>query len=91
MPHQEQIHADKFGVSNWKIRRGNAITSRYRDYTIDKLRVMAQKAEKLLLKIMNSDVVETVTFKTETETWLEFRDETETETSSKTPRPSLET
>jgi len=31
------------------------------------------------------DVVETVTF--ETETWLKFRDETETETSSKTPRP----
>jgi len=37
----------------------------------------------------NSDVVETATF--ETETWLKFRDETETETSSKTPRPRLET
>jgi len=35
----------------------------------------------------NSDVVETATF--ETETWLKFRDETET--SSKTPRPRLET
>jgi len=34
-----------------------------------------------------SDVVETVTF--ETETWLKFRDETET--SSKTPRPRLDT
>jgi len=32
----------------------------------------------------NSDVVEIVTF--ETETWLKFRDETETETSSKPPR-----
>jgi len=29
-----------------------------------------------------SDVVETVTFETETETWLKFRDETETETLS---------
>jgi len=27
---------------------------------------------------MNSDVVETVTSETETETWLKFRDETET-------------
>jgi len=30
----------------------------------------------------NSDVVETVTSETETETWLKFRDETETETLS---------
>jgi len=36
-----------------------------------------------------SDLVETVTFDTETETWLKFRDETET--SSKIPRPSIET
>jgi len=28
--------------------------------------------------LANSDVVETVTFETETETWLKFRDETET-------------
>jgi len=29
------------------------MTLRYRDYTIDRLGVMAQKAEKMLLKIMN--------------------------------------
>jgi len=29
-------------------------------------------------RIKTSDVVETVTFETETETWLKFRDETET-------------
>jgi len=34
--------------------------------------------------VRNNDVVETVTF--ETETWLKFRDETKSETSSKTPR-----
>jgi len=46
LPHQEQIHADKLGVSNQQIKRGNGITLRCRDYTIDKLEVMAQKAEK---------------------------------------------
>ena len=39
--------------------------------------------------VIYSDVVETETF--ETETWLKFRDETETDTSSKTPRPRLVT
>ena len=34
LPHQEQIHADKLGI-----------TLRFRDYTIDRLGVMAQKAE----------------------------------------------
>jgi len=42
-----------------------------------------------LLNDTSSDVVETVTFETETETWLKFRDKTET--LSKTPRPRLET
>ena len=42
MPHQEQVHADKLGI-----------TLRFRDYTKDKLGVMAQKAEKMLLKIIN--------------------------------------
>jgi len=42
LPHQEQIHADKLGI-----------TLQFRDYTIDKLGVMAQKAEKILLKIIN--------------------------------------
>jgi len=42
MPHQEQIHADILGI-----------TLQFRDYTIDKLGVMAQKAEKMLLKIRN--------------------------------------
>jgi len=43
LPHQEQIHADKLGI-----------TVRFRDYTIDRLEVMAQKAaEKMLLKIIN--------------------------------------
>jgi len=42
LPHQEQIHADKLGI-----------TLRFRDYTIDRLGVMAQKAEKMLLKIIN--------------------------------------
>jgi len=53
LPHQEQIHADKLGVSKKQIKRGNGITLRCRDYTIDKLKVMAQKAEKMLLKIIN--------------------------------------
>jgi len=35
-----------------------------------------------LFKVRGGDVVETVTSETETETWLKFRDETETETSS---------
>jgi len=34
-------------------RRGNGITLRCRDYTIDRLGVMAQKAEKMLLEIIN--------------------------------------
>jgi len=38
---------------------------------------------------MSSDVVETVTFEIESETWSKFPDKTET--SSKTPRPRLET
>jgi len=42
LPHQEQIHADKLGI-----------TLRFRDCTIDRLGVMAQKAEKMLLKIIN--------------------------------------
>jgi len=42
LPHQEEIHADKLGI-----------TLRFRDYTIDRLGVMAQKAEKILLKIIN--------------------------------------
>jgi len=33
--------------------RGNGVTLRYRDYTIDRLGVMAQQAEKMLLKMMN--------------------------------------
>jgi len=57
----------------------------------------------VIQEVVGSDVVETVTFEIETETWLKFRDETEidtwlkfrdeteTETSSKTPRPRLET
>jgi len=36
-----------------KFKRGNGIALRYRDYTIDRLRVMAQKAKKMLLKIIN--------------------------------------
>jgi len=43
LPHQEQIHADKLGI-----------TLRFRDYTLDRLGVMTQKAEKMLLKIMNA-------------------------------------
>jgi len=35
LPNQEQIHADKLGVSNQQILRGVGITLRYRDYTID--------------------------------------------------------
>jgi len=41
LPHQKQIHADKFGI-----------TLQFRDYTVDKLGVMVQKAEKMLLKII---------------------------------------
>jgi len=33
--------------------KGKGIALRYRDYTIDKLGVMEQKAEKMLLKIIN--------------------------------------
>ena len=38
-----------------RLRRGMRLgyTLRYRDYTIDRLGVMAQKAEKTLLKIIN--------------------------------------
>jgi len=35
-----------------------------------------------MLNLFLSDVVETVIYETETETWLTFRDETETETLS---------
>jgi len=42
LPHQEQIHADKLGK-----------TLRFRDYTMDRLGVMAQKAEKMLLEMIN--------------------------------------
>jgi len=56
LPHQEQIHADKLGelacpISRFK--RENGITLRHRDYTIDRLEVMAQKAGKMPLKIIN--------------------------------------
>jgi len=55
LPHQEQIHAKKFGVSKKQIKRGMRLgyTLRYRNYIIDKLGVMAQKAEKTHLKIIN--------------------------------------
>jgi len=33
------------------------------------------------MSLSDSDVAQTVTFEAETETWLKFRDETETETS----------
>jgi len=33
--------------------RGNGITLQYRAYTIDRFGVMAQNAEKVLLKIIN--------------------------------------
>jgi len=36
-----------------QIERGNGIALRFRDYTIETLGVMAQKAEKMLLKILN--------------------------------------
>jgi len=52
LPHQEQIHADKFGVSNSQIKRGNEITLRFKDYTIDSLGVVAQMAEEMLLKMI---------------------------------------
>ena len=42
MPHQEKIHSDKLDI-----------TLRFRDYTVDRLGVMPQKAEKILLKIIN--------------------------------------
>ena len=45
MPHEEQIHADKLGESG--------IVLWYRDCSIDRLEVMAQKSEEMLLKIMN--------------------------------------
>ena len=40
---------------------------------------------KALFVVASSDVVETII--SETETWLQFRDETETETLSHKPRP----
>jgi len=40
--HQEQIYADKLGI-----------TLQFRDYTIDRLGVMTQKAEKMLLEVIN--------------------------------------
>jgi len=42
LPHQEQIYADKLDI-----------TLRFRDYTTDRLGVMAQKADKMLLEIIN--------------------------------------
>jgi len=42
LPHQEQIYADKLGI-----------TLQFRDYTIDRLGVMTQKAEKMLLEVIN--------------------------------------
>jgi len=42
LPHHEKIQADKLGI-----------TLRFRDYIIDRLGVMAQKAEEMLLKIIN--------------------------------------
>jgi len=39
--------------SCWQIKRGYGITLRFRDYTIDRLGVMTQKAEKMLLKTLN--------------------------------------
>jgi len=41
------------GSGPTSVKRGNGITLRYRGYTIDRLGVMAHKAEKILLKIMN--------------------------------------
>jgi len=38
-----------------------------------------------ICSVCGSDVVETVTF--ETETWLKFRDETETSSTTSRPRP----
>jgi len=52
--HQKQIHADKLGVFNQQIKRRNGITIRFRDYIIDRLGVMAQKAKKMLLKIIRN-------------------------------------
>jgi len=40
-------------VSNYQIKRGDGITLRHRDYTIKRLEIMAEKAEKVLLKIIN--------------------------------------
>jgi len=42
LPYQEQIHADKLGTTLW-----------FRIYTIDRLGVMAQNTEKMLLRIIN--------------------------------------
>jgi len=46
-------NTDKLGVSNYQIKRGGGSRLRHRDYTIDRLEVMAEKAEKMLLKIIN--------------------------------------
>jgi len=42
-----------YQLADLQIERGNGITLRYRDYTIERLEVIAQKAEKMLLKIIN--------------------------------------
>jgi len=42
LPHQEEIHTEKLGV-----------TLRFRGYTIERLGVMAQKTEEMLLKKIN--------------------------------------
>jgi len=59
---------------------------------ICRISIQSNRCSSLLdldLIVFGSDVVETITFETETETWLKFRDEIET--SSKTPRPRLKT
>jgi len=55
LPHQEQTHAGTLThlACPISILRGrNGITLRCRDYTIDRLEVMAPKVEKMLLKII---------------------------------------
>jgi len=48
----QQTHADKLSASNQQIKRDNGITLQQGDYT-DRLGVMAQKAEKMLLKMIS--------------------------------------
>jgi len=70
---------------NHKVHRANTALKQLRLAFLSYLSVFFTTAADLLQ--VTSDVVETVTF--ETETWLKFQNETET--SSKTPRPRLET